>query len=388
MQYKGHIQRLMLHSAVGTLALALSGVFSAVFLIRVGLSPAQVFVAFAAILTLRFAMRPLVLVVGPAIGLRRVLILGTVLGALSCPALALVHGFGPALVAYIVLTALGQALYWTCYHVFFAALGGSGCIGSQLGTTQALGAIAGLFGPSIGGVLLAALGPWAAFGAAFVISLVAILPILHVAEPEVARLMPEGAYAAALNGARLYFADGWIQVSLTTAWSLVLFQALGGRYDSFGATLSLAGLAGAAGGVVLGRLIDKGHARQAVWLNAAVLAAGILLRSYVPGHTAAVVTVAVATTMLSGLYVPSWMTPVYNEAKNAPCLLRFQVAAETGWDAGGVLAGALAAAICYFGWPVEAAILPALPMVAVQALLLDRSYEAQYADGDAVAAAT
>ena len=125
-----------------------------------------------------------------------------------------------------------------------------------------------------------------------------------------------GAYAAATNAVRLYFADGWIQVSLTTAWSIVMFQALGGRYDSFGGTLSLAALAGAIGGLVLGRLIDNGRGRAALWLNAAVLAAGLVLRSLTFGHAAAVVAVAVGTTMLSGLYLPSWMTPVYNEAKN------------------------------------------------------------------------
>ena len=52
-----------------------------------------------------------------------------------------------------------------------------------------------------------------------------------------------------------------------------MFQALGGRYDSFGGTLSLAALAGAIGGLVLGRLIDNGRGRAALWINAAVLAA-------------------------------------------------------------------------------------------------------------------
>jgi hypothetical protein len=53
-----NIQRLTLHVGVGTLASALSNVFSAVFLIRVGLAPAEVFLAFAAILALRFLIRP------------------------------------------------------------------------------------------------------------------------------------------------------------------------------------------------------------------------------------------------------------------------------------------------------------------------------------------
>ena len=54
-----------------------------------------------------------------------------------------------------------------------------------------------------------------------------------------------------------------------------MFQALGGRYDSFGGTLSVAALAGAAGGMVLGRYIDLGHARRVIWISAAILAAGV-----------------------------------------------------------------------------------------------------------------
>ena len=45
---------------------------------------------------------------------------------------------------------------------------------------------------------------------------------------------------------------------------------------------------------------------------------------------------------------------------------------------GGAFAGGIAAVICFFGLPVEAAILLALPMVLVQALLLDRVYAMQY----------
>ena len=166
-----------------------------------------------------------------------------------------------------------------------------------------------------------------------------------------------------------------------------MFQALGNRYDTFGGTMSLAALAGAVGGILLGRFIDKGHARLAVWSNAAILGVGLVLRSVAIGHAAAVVAVAVGATALSGLYLPSWMTPVYNAAKISPCMLRFQFAAEAGWDIGGALAGVMAAGICFFGLPIAAAILLALPMVLVQALLLDRSYALNWAsDGDLVSA--
>jgi len=48
---------------------------------------------------------------------------------------------------------------------------------------------------------------------------------------------------------------------------------------------------------------------------------------------------------------------------------------------GGMVAGGIAAAMCYWGLPVEAAILLALPMVLVQALLLERSYALQLPNG-------
>lgn len=103
-----NIQGLMLHGAVGTLAATLSSVFSAVFLIHVGLASVQIFLAFAAILALQFIIRPVVLIAAPAMGLRRALVLGTVLSSLSCPLLALVDGVGIALALFIAVSALAK----------------------------------------------------------------------------------------------------------------------------------------------------------------------------------------------------------------------------------------------------------------------------------------
>ena len=373
------VGRFALHVVVGSLAWALSSAFSAVFFLRAGLAPVQIFLVFAAILALRFVMRPVVLITVPAIGLRRTLILGAVLCALSYPALALVDGVGAALLTFVIVNALGQVFYFTCYHVFFASLSNNGRFGTQVGMFQALSTLAAVAGPTAGGVLLATRGPWSTFGVAFLIALAAIVPLLRIAEPQVASESPRDAYAAAKNGVRLYFADGWIQVSLTSAWSIVLFQALHDRYESFGGTLSLAALAAALGGMVLGRLIDQGRVRSIAWINAGILAVGVLLRSLTFGNAAVAVAVAIGATMVGGFYLPTWMTVVYNEAKIAPCTFRFQFAAEGGWDAGGTLAGLIAAAFCALGLPVEAAILLALPMVFMQALLLERSYATQAA---------
>ena len=155
-----------------------------------------------------------------------------------------------------------------------------------------------------------------------------------------------------------------------------MFQALDARFDNYGGVLSAAALVGSLGGMVLGRFMDMGHARRSVWLNAGILALGFILKSICNGHPVAVVGVAIVTTLFSGLYVPYWMTAVYNAGKVAPCTFRFHFAAEGGWDAGGVCACLVAAAVCAAAFPIEAVILLALPMVAVQALLLGESYAA------------
>jgi hypothetical protein len=78
--------------------------------------------------------------------------------------------------------------------------------------------------------------------------------------------------------------------------------------------------------------------------------------------------------VLGGLHIQTLMSALYNEAKAAPCPLRFQFAAEGGWDAGGTLSCLVAAALCAADLPLQLAIVLALPMVPLQARLLMVSY--------------
>jgi hypothetical protein len=58
----------------------------------------------------------------------------------------------------------------------------------------------------------------------------------------VARVAPPGAFHAARRGALVFVADGWIFNGAGWAWSLVVFQALGARFDAFGGLLAVAAL--------------------------------------------------------------------------------------------------------------------------------------------------
>jgi len=368
------LNRLAVHSTLHQLAWTISSAFSAVFLLREGLSPAVIFLCLGAIIVLRFTVRPAVLFSVRSIGLRYTLIIGTFLYSVQSPLLALVHGPGVALLVYGVVAALAQAFYWTCYHAMFATIGEASSRGSQIGWRELLIGIAGVLGPALSGVMLTVAGPWAAFGAAGVIDLAAIAPLLDLREPPIQPTAPLDVFAFYKRGVLLLGSDGWIYNSSAVAWSLILFQALDARYDAFGGVLAAAALAGAISGLVLGRFIDMGHARRATWVNAATLAGTLIAKAVCGSEPIAVIAVAVGTTALGGLYVPSLMTAIYNEAKASSCPLRFHFAAEIGWDVGGSLACLAAGALCAYGVSLQAVIMLALPMVAVQAFVLEASY--------------
>jgi hypothetical protein len=371
------INRLAIHAALVSLAWSLAGIFFTAFLLRAGMSQAKIFLIAGAILALRFALRPLVIGVVSMVGLRLTLILGTALSAVQFLVIPFVLDLGTALVIYCVIASLSQVFYWTCYHVFFASLGDIEHRGSQIGARQTLIALAGIIGPAAGGVMLTNFGPWLAFGVAFATQAAAVYPLLSVEEPKIALPAPCGAFAAAKIGILLFSVDGWIQSGSATAWSIIMFQALAERYDSFGGVIAIAALGGALGGMALGRFIDLGHARRSVWINAGILAVGLILKLMCGGNPLAVIVVTFGTTLFGGLYAPYWMTAVYNAGKTAPCTFSFHFASEGGWDAGGALASIVAAAVCTVNLPLEMVILLALPMVVVQALLVDASYMAQ-----------
>ena len=225
------MNRLTLHSLFSGLAWCMCGVFSTAYLLRNGVLPAQIFLAWSAILVLRLMLRPIVLFVVPRFGLRVAFVLGTFLFGFQFMFLPMVQGVGIGLALFCLATALSQVIYYTCYHVFYASLGDIDHRGSQIGARQAVSALAVVLGPLAGGLSLTLLGPWPAFGAAFMYKWLRSYRCFMLPSQRLNRTRRGNAYSEAKIGFRLFFADGWIQMSSATAWSILMFQALGERYD-------------------------------------------------------------------------------------------------------------------------------------------------------------
>jgi hypothetical protein len=368
------VNLLNLHYGIHALALSGGGAFFLAYLLRAGVPAPAVLGALALILAGRFAMRPLLLMPARRFGLRWLVIAGTVLSALQYPLLAEVHGVGIELLALCAVAALGDTVYWTSYHAYFAALGDTEHRGHQLGAREAIAALVGIAGPLLTGWALAMLGPRIAFAATAVVILAAALPFLGTPNVAVAKAAP-GALRAALPGVLMFAADGWIAASYVFVWQIALFLSLGESFTAYGGAMALAALVGAAGGLVLGRLIDAGHGHRAVTLAAASLAAVIGLRAAAYASPLMAVAANAVGALVAALYIPTLMTAVYNQAKMSPCALRFHIATEGGWDAGGTSGCLLAAALLWAGAPIWLAIMLALGGTAAAFVLLRRYYQ-------------
>jgi hypothetical protein len=370
------VNLLNLHYGIFAFVLTGGGAFYCVYLLKAGVPLSGVLLAMAAILAVRFAVRPFVVGLTVRFGLQRMLVAGSLMVAAQMPLIAEVHGIGMALLVLIAVSAIGDAVYWSCYHAYFAALGDDEHRGHQVSMREAIAAVVGIVSPLATGWLLVTFGPRVAFGASGVVMVLAALPLLWT--PQVA-VVPEaaGAWKAAIPGILLFFCDGWIGAGNVFVWQIALFLSLGESFLGYGGALAIAAVVGAIAGLFLGRHIDAGHGGRAVFLAFIPFALLILFRAASSGHPVLAVAANALSPVGSCLYMPTLMTAVYTLAKRSPCTLRFHVATEGGWDAGGAAGCLVSAATIYFGAPLWVPLLLPLVGMAASFILLRRYYAGQ-----------
>ncbi|HEY1928115.1 MAG TPA: MFS transporter [Caulobacteraceae bacterium] len=365
---------LNLHYAINALARTGGDAFFCAFLLQKGLPIPTVLAALAAVLAGRFLVRPAVLPLAIRFGLRPLLIVGSVLVGAQYPLLAMVTSVGPPLYTLVVVSAVADAVYWTCYHAYFASLGDEAHRGHQIGAREAIAALTGVVGPLATGWCLNVFGPMVAFGATGVVLAASALPLLRTPDAAVVREPAAGSTRTLLRGAWFFAVDGWIGAGSYTLWQIALFLSLHQSYTAFGGALALAALVGAVSGMALGRWIDRGHGRRAVGVALGLSAAVMTFRAAAFGHPVLAVFGSAAGAVGAALYIPTLMTAVYNQAKLSPCPFRFHMAAEGGYDVGCASGCLLAAAMLWGGAPMSAALLAPLAGLAAMSIMLSRYY--------------
>jgi hypothetical protein len=135
-------------------------------------------------------------------------------------------------------------------------------------------------------------------------------------------------------------------------------------------------LAGAIAGMFLGRTIDSGHGTRMTAIALGSYACLIMLRAAALREPWLAVAANALASVGSCLYAPTLMTAVYNQAKRAPCTLRFHVATEGGWDVGCASGLLIAAVLIWNGTPFPLVLL--LPLIGLSfAFVQLRAYYAR-----------
>jgi DHA1 family inner membrane transport protein len=367
------VNLLNLHYGIHSLALSGGGAFFGVFLLRAGVPAPMVLATLALILAGRFVIRPLILPAARRWGLKPLVIAGTLLAGLQYPLLARIHGVDGRLLALITVSSISDTVYWTSYHAYFAAMGDDEHRGHQIGAREALAAVVGIVGPLAAGWALTAYGPQVAFDATAAVLVIAALPIFGAGNVRVPDQAP-GAFRAAIPGMLMFAADGWTAAGQFVVWPLALFLTLGESFTAFGGAMAVAALVGAMLGLLLGRFIDAGHGSRAVWLAIAAVVVVTGSRAASVGHPALAVAANALGALLPALYIPTLMTAVYNQAKRSPCVLRFHIATEGGFDAGSAAGCLTAAGLLWAGAPIGWGVLLSWLGAAASFALLRRYY--------------
>ncbi|MFO1012596.1 MAG: hypothetical protein U1E50_02435 [Caulobacteraceae bacterium] len=366
------INRLNIHSGIMTAASASGGAFVAAYLLKAGVSVPMVLCAYALIRAGRFAVRPAVLMLGKRLGLRALIMTGAVVIAAEYPVLAQTKGLDLWLLALCLITAVGESLYSTAYHAYFAALGDAEHRGHQTSAREAVNGLSRTLAPIACGWGLVALGPQITFGMIAVVQLMSVIPLLGAPQGAVEPLAP-GAWRAAMRAAPIYLADGWMSGMGSVLWLAALFVTLSQSYAAYGGAMAAAALVGILFGLFLGKNIDRGHGTRIVWITF-----GLVMVSYTSRVIGVTPTLAVLANTIGAVvgffYVPTLLTAAYNLSKAAPCQFRFQFVGESAWDVGCAAGCLVAAGAIWAGAPIHGAILLCFVGVAGSFLVLRRYY--------------
>jgi hypothetical protein len=378
------LRRFTVHFALNQAAAALAGAFIGAYLLRSGLPLPVALLVYAGLYAARIGVRAAVLPLVRRVGYRGAMALGAAVGVLQFPPLLLADN--PLwLVVWVATVSFAEATYWPVFHAAAAVLGHDGQRGREIAERQVVGLAVSVAGPLLGGWLLGSYGPALDFGVAAGFAALSVFP-LALLGPVPAGAVPtlrQSVRGVDLVGTLAFAADGWICAGLGMAWPMVMFTAMGERYEALGATSALGAVVGAACGLVCGRSIDRGGREAMLPWAAAALAAGIALRAAAPWAPVGPGVLHALGAAASALWGPVLMSVLYDRARRSGSAYRYQLAAETGWDAGAAL-GCLAAAAMAWGTGVPSlALLPAvLGVLAVAACV-----RAAGAEGRAVAGA-
>lgn len=371
---------LNVHYGLRAMGWEMCSMFTLAYLYKQGLSLPLAFTVYAGMLFVRTLTRPAAMYFCLKKGVHFTLMLGTAVFACRYPAMLPIDGLTWHLIPFMLISGLADVLYWVPYHNYFASIGEAENRGACVGIRDAIATIVAVVGPAVGGLLLS-FNAFYAFMMPFVLTLIAILPLLKTpALPLPARPTKEEKKNIDPFGFIVFVGDG-LFYQAGAIWPLIVFMILSENFGNFGFILALAAFFRALGSMIFGSMIDKGKGRLICYigygLHIVVLSVRGLFAYTVPVIIACDFFAAIAYCFsMTGL-----MTAVYNATKKARHPLYFTYYTELGWDTGAVSAMLMCAGLTAWGVDLRWGLIISIAGAVLKIFVLDKYYRRTEADG-------
>lgn len=345
-----NINLLNLHTGLVSFGDSIIYIFGAIYFLKQGLSLPTVLLIWAAIHVLRILIRPLALKFIQAIGLKKGVVIGTLLYPVLFIIITQVEGLGLWMLAFIIYFAIVDNLYWLPYHVYYATLGNAEHRGKQLGARESFVTLLAAAAPILGGFLTDRFGFWAIYTAAMVVMIFAVFPLFFTPNiPEDSKLKYKQAFKSIdKSGFWVYAGWGVLYTAHEFLWIIVLFTLVG-EFTTFGWLIGLELLLMIVFSLLLGHLTDKGKGWTNILIAGVLLTVVIIARSFFISDILTIIIFEVIMALALCFFNIPVETGFYNLAQKSNNRLWFQAFSEMGWDVGGLLALLPAAALIYSG---------------------------------------
>ena len=219
--------------------------------------------------------------------------------------------------------------------------------------------LTGIVAPIVTATLLTYFSPIVAFGVVGLAMACSAIPIMFTPNVQIKRdafVLRE----TRIKAVKIMFADGLRAGSFYFTWLIALFIVLGNSYAGYGGALSLAGVVGAAVGLLTGKMVDLGNGKRALQIAFIALSIAVLARAFGYSMVWSAVLANAFAVMIWPIYATATNARIYNLARQSGCPLRYHIVAEGGWDLGTSVSCFISAALIYAGfgffWPLLVAL--------------------------------
>ena len=368
------------HYGLRAMGWEMCSLFTLAYLYKQGLPLPLAFTVYAGMLFIRTLTRPLAMWCCYKKGVRFALIIGTILFAFRYLAMLPINGLNWMLAPFMLISGVSDVFYWGPYHNYFASLGNAEDRGASVGIRDAIATVIAVIAPLFGGLLLA-IDPLYAFMMPFVLTLIAVFPLMKTPSlPPPPKPNREEKKKNDKFGFIVFIGDG-LFYQASAVWPLIVFLILSENYGNFGFILALAAFFKAVGSMLFGKLIDKGNGSLICFIGYGLHIVIFSIR----GFFAYTVPVIIACDFFAAIAYcfsqPALMTAVYNATKRAKYPLYFTYCQELGWDFGSISAMLICAGLTAAGINLRWGLLIAITGAAFKIVVLNRYYRKEKAQG-------